>query len=94
MNITLDNDTCAGITTAASSANTTAGVPYDTVSIGFGKILGMPHILKATTLLLIKLFNGSADTGMLTIGATHELNVFALNGTPDGTKVVELIYLA
>ena len=44
---------------------------------------------------MVKLFNGSADSGSLTVDADElEKNVFAINGTPDGAKVLDLFYLA
>ena len=94
LNIALDNDTCTGITPAASSANTTAGVAYDTVSVGIAKKFGLPHIVAFATLLLAKYFNGSADTGTLAVDADEiEKNLFAVNGTPDGSAL-DLYYLA
>jgi len=51
LNISIDNGTCAGLTTAASSADTTAGVGYDTVSVGFSDILGLPFLLPHNTVL-------------------------------------------
>lgn len=94
LNISLDNGTCTGITTAASSANTTAGVAPDTVSVGMGKKFGMPHIVEGASLLLVKLFNGSSDAGSLAVDADEiEKNLFSLDGTPDGSAV-DLYYLA
>lgn len=66
----------------------------DTVSIGRAKKLGLPHIVDNAALLLVKLFNGSADSGTLAVDADElEKNLFALNGTPDGAKLVDLYYL-
>lgn len=66
----------------------------DTVSVGVGKKFGMPHIVDNAALLLVKLFNGSADSGTLSVdGDEVEKNLFALNGTPDGSKVLDLYYL-
>lgn len=95
LNIALDNGTCTGITTAASSVDTTAGVAADTVSIGIGKKFGLPHSVAYAALLLVKLFNGSTDSGTLAVDADEiEKNLFALDGTPDGEKLVDLYYLA
>lgn len=69
---------------------TTAG---DKVSVGWGKKLGLPHIVYNAACLLVKLFNGAADTGTLAINADLSKNLFALNGTPDGAKVVDLFYI-
>jgi hypothetical protein len=42
----------------------------------------------------VKLFNGAADTGSLTVdGDELEKNLFALNGAPDGVKVVDLFFI-
>jgi hypothetical protein len=94
MNISIDNGTCTGLTTAATSADTTAGV-RDTVSVGIGKKFGLPHIVASATLLQEKTFDGSDDSGSLAVDADEvEKNLYALNGTPDGEKVLDLYYLA
>jgi hypothetical protein len=93
LNISLDNGTCTGITTAGTSANTTAGVAYDTVSVGIAKKFGIPHIVAFATCLLLKYFNGSADIGTLAVDAAIEKNLFAVDGTPDGSAI-DLYYLA
>jgi hypothetical protein len=94
MNISIDNGTCTGLTTAATSADTTAGV-HDTVSVGIGKKFGLPHIVASASLLQEKLFDGSDDSGSLAVDADEvEKNLYALNGTPDGEKVLDLFYLA
>jgi hypothetical protein len=95
LNISLDNGTCTGITTAASSANSTAGIPYDTVSSGIAKKFGIPHIVANAALATIKLFNGSADGGSLAVDADElEKNLYSLDGTPDGAKELVLYYIA
>jgi hypothetical protein len=79
------------VTSILLPTRTTAG---DTVSVGVAKKLGMPHIIDYATMLLVKLFNGSADTGTLAVDADEiEKNLFALNGTPNGTNLVDLYYL-
>ena len=66
----------------------------DTVSVGMAKKFGMPAILANAACLLVKLFDGSADTGTLTVDSDElEKNLFALNGTPDGVKVVDLFFI-
>lgn len=66
----------------------------DTVSIGTGKKFGLPHIVAYASMVLVKLFNGSADTGTLAVDDDEiEKNLFALNGSPDGTKIMDLYYL-
>lgn len=79
------------ITEIVLPARTTAG---DTVSIGQGKKLGIPHIVANAGLVLVKLFEGSTDSGTLAVDDDEiEKNLFALNGTPNGTKVVDLYYM-
>ena len=94
LNIATDNDTCTGLTTEATSVNTTAGVAYDTVTVGIGSLIGMPHILEYTSMLLLALFNGAADTGgSLALNAAIEKNLYTAAGTFDGSKLLELFYL-
>lgn len=65
----------------------------DTVSVGMAKKFGLPHIVDNAALLLVKLFDGSADSGTLAVDADEiEKNLFALNGTPNGTKLLDLYY--
>lgn len=67
----------------------------NTVSVGTTKKIGIPHIVFNAACLLVKLFNGSADSGTLTVDADEvEKNVFAVNGTPDGSKLLDLFYLS
>jgi len=95
INIAIDNGTCTGLTPAASSANTTAGVVSDSVSVGIAKKFGIPHVIDNVTLLEEKIFDGSDDTGTLALDADEiEKNLFSLDGTPDGAKVLDLYYLA
>jgi len=65
----------------------------DTISVGTGKKLGLPHKVYNAACLLVKLFNGSADSGTLAVHSELSKNLFALNGSPDGTKVVDLFYI-
>jgi hypothetical protein len=95
LNISIDNGTCTGLTTAATSANTTAGVQTDTVSVGIAKKFGLPHIVENASLLQEKIFDGSDDNGTLAVDADEvEKNLYSLDGTPDGVKVLDLYYLA
>jgi hypothetical protein len=95
LNISIANGTCTGLTTEATSADTTAGVPYDTVSMGVGKKFGIPHIVENASLLEEKIFDGSDDSGTLAVDADElEKNLYSLNGTPNGSKVLDLYYLA
>lgn len=66
----------------------------DAASVGWAKNFGLPHMVENAAYLLVKLFNGSADTGTLAVDADEvEKNLFALNGTPNGSKALDLIYL-
>jgi hypothetical protein len=66
----------------------------DTTSIGVGKLFGLPHIVYNASCLLLKLFNASADSGTLAVDADElEKNLFSLNGTPDGAKLLDLYYI-
>ncbi len=96
LNISIDNGSCTGLTTAGTSANTTAGVGYDTVSIGVGTKIGIPHIVDYAALLLLALFGGAADTGgSLAVDADEiEKNLYTPAGTLDGSTLLDLYYLA
>jgi hypothetical protein len=73
-------------------AETHAGT--DTVSVGWAKKLGLPHIVDNAALLLVKLFDGAADAGTLAVDADEvEKNLYALAGVPNGAKLVDLYYL-
>ena len=80
---------CEGVTPAASSANTTAGVPYDIVTIGWSDILGLPYLLAHNTVLAAYLNHvkeGTAPT--VTVSATAiESNAVKLASALDGTAV-------
>ena len=66
----------------------------DTASVGIAKKIGLPHIVEHASLLLVKNFDGSADSGTLAVDTDEiEKNLFAINGTPDGTKLLDLYYL-
>ena len=95
LNIAIDNGTgdgaSEGVTTAATSANTTAGVPYDQISVGWGDKFGIPYKLYADELVILKLFGKAADSGTVTNDADElEKNVFDPNGTPDGLNDIDL----
>ena len=63
----------------------------DRISVGWGKKFGIPYMLSADELVIVKLFNNSADTGAVTVDDNElEKNVIELNGTPDGKKPIDL----
>jgi len=79
-----------GLAIGTITVNTVAGV-RDRISVGFGKLFGIPYKLTADELVFVKLFNSSADSGTVTADATDlSKNVIALNGTPDGAKAIDL----
>ena len=81
----------SAITVGAITVDTVSGVAEDKVSVGFGKKFGIPYMLSADELVIVKLFNNSADTGTVTPDADElEKNVIALTGTPDGLKPIDL----
>ena len=69
-------------------------VSGDTVSIGMGNNLGMPHAMAYVGQMLLKLFNGSADAGTLAVDVAVEKNLYAPAGTPDGVTLLDLYYMA
>lgn len=82
-----------GVTTAATSANTTAGVPYDQISVGWGDKFGLPYKLLCDDMVILKLFNGDKESseGVVTADVDElEKNVFDPNGSPDGQKAIDL----
>lgn len=97
LNIAIDDGTgegaSEGVTTAASSANTTAGVPYDTISIGWGDKLGIPYKLAHNTVQSAYLDNTKeSNAPTVTVSATAlESNTIDLDSALAG-KVVD-IYL-
>lgn len=93
LNLTVTSAGETGLTLAAIDPDGgAAGVAPDKVQVGFGKKFGIPVRLKYASHVLLKLFNGSEDSGTVTADATDiEKNVIALNGTPDGQKAIELV---
>lgn len=79
------------VTSITVPTRTTAG---DTIAVGTGAKIGFPISIPQTTRVLAKNFNGSTDAGTVTAGATAALSVYAAAGTFDGTKVLELIFIA
>lgn len=91
MNVSTDNGTCTGLTTEASSANTTAGAPYDIVSVGWNDVLGLPYKLLQNTVIpgMTFLANTRETTGpTITVSPTDiESNTIDLDGALNGTVV-------
>jgi hypothetical protein len=77
--------------TVGSTTNGTTGVPVDTISVGWGDKFGLPYLLTADELVILKLFNNAVDTGTVANSATAiESNIFGPTGIPDGTKDIDL----
>ena len=90
VDLTVDTQGDTGLVIGAITVDTVAGV-RDRISVGWGKSFGIPYMLPADELVIVKLFNNAADTGTVTPDADEiEKNVIALNGTPDGLKPIDL----
>ena len=80
------------LTSIALPAETHAGT--DTVSIGVGNKFGFPAVISNTGLVFAKNFNGSVDAGTVTASTTVEGSIYAVAGTPDGAKYLDLYFFA
>lgn len=90
VDLTVSDAGDTGLTIGTIAVDTTAGV-RDRISVGWGKKFGIPYMLTADELVIVKLFNNSADTGTVTVDDNElEKNVIELNGTPDGLKPIDL----
>jgi hypothetical protein len=91
INLTVKTAGTPNVSLGSITVNTVAGVVEDKVSVGIGKKFGIPYMLTAAELVILKLFNNAADTGTVTADADElEKNVIALNGTPDAAKPIDL----
>lgn len=66
----------------------------ETISIGRGIKIGFPIAISNTALVVAKNFNGSVDAGTVTASTTVEGSIYAVAGTMNGVKLVELMFLA
>jgi len=96
-NLSVTADTPATITGSLAFASVTSvTVPVQdgdsvTIDVGWGKKFGIPYKLATSALAILKLFDGSADTGTVTASATTLAeNVIALNGAPNAAKHIDL----
>ena len=89
LNIAIATGTATGVETAATSENTTAGVPYDIVSVGWNDKIGLPYLLAHNTVLKAYLNNvleGTAPT--VTVSPTAiESNTVDLHSALNGSAV-------
>ena len=83
-----------GVTTAASSANTTAGVPYDQISVGWGDKLGLPYTLPHNTVLAAYFDNIVESTDPIVVTDADELekNTVQLDSALAG-KVIDIYFI-
>lgn len=69
-------------------------VGSETIDVGWGAKFGIPYKLAADELCIVKLFNGAADAGTLTVDADDvSKNVYDPNGTPNGEKALDFYFL-
>lgn len=93
LNIAIDDGegegASAGVTTAATSANTTPGVAPDVVTVGWNDKLGLPYLLGHNTILAVYLDNTKeANAATVTVSATAiESNTIDLHSALDGSAV-------
>jgi hypothetical protein len=79
-----------GLQIGSITVDTVTGV-CDEVSIGWGAKIGIPYCIYADEMVIANLFDKADDAGTITNDAADiEKNVFALAGTPDGEKDLDL----
>lgn len=88
MAIALTDAPATGVTFGAS-ANTTAGVPYDQISVGWGDKLGLPYMLSHNTVQAAYLDNVKETTAptVTTDADEIEKNTIDLHSALDGSVV-------
>lgn len=95
LNIAIANGTgegaSVGVTPAATSANTTSGVPYDTVKVGFTDVLGLPYKLSHNTVIPgMTYLNNTVESNapeVKTSATNLESNTIDLHTALNGTVV-------
>jgi hypothetical protein len=65
----------------------------EAISIGVGVKIGFPVAITNTALVVAKNFDGSVDAGTVTAAATVEGSIYAVAGTLNGVKFVDLFFL-
>jgi hypothetical protein len=88
LNISVDNNTCTGLTTESTSAATTAGAA-DAVSVGLGSKLGIPYHRPRNSVLAAYLNNVLEATAPTVAfdAANVENNTITLNNALNGSQV-------
>ena len=90
VNLTVKTQGTTGLVLGTIDLTTVAG-KCDEVSIGWGSSIGIPYKLVAVELVIANLFNNTDDAGTVTKDAADlSKNVFALAGTADGEKPLDL----
>lgn len=90
VNLTVKTQGDTGLVLGSIATDTVTGV-CDEVSVGWGTKIGIPYCVYADELVIANLFNKADDAGTVTNDAADiEKNVFALAGTPDGEKDLDL----
>lgn len=79
------------VTSIDLPAETHAGT--DTVSIGIGNKVGFPAIIDNTANVISKDFDGSVDAGTVTASTTIPGSIYAVAGTLNGVKLLELTFI-
>jgi hypothetical protein len=91
LDIAVEDADNTSVTLDTFNKTTVQGVPYDQISVGWGDKFGIPYMLYADELVILKLFGKAADSGTVTNDADElEKNVFDPNGTPDGLNDIDL----
>jgi hypothetical protein len=65
----------------------------ESISIGRGVKIGFPAAIPNASVVIAKSFDGSADNGTVSASATVEGSIYAVAGTMNGVKLVELTFL-
>jgi len=66
----------------------------ESISIGMGDKFGFPVAIPNDDLVIASSFNGSADVGTTTESATVPASIYAVAGTLDGAKDVDLWFIS
>ena len=66
----------------------------ETISIGMGDKFGFPIAISNDALVISKNFDGATDAGTVTVGATAARSLYAVAGTLNGAKDVDLWFIA
>ena len=65
----------------------------ESISIGRGVKIGFPVAIPNASAVIAKSFDGSADNGTVTASSSLETSIYAVAGTMNGVKLVELVFL-